>query len=335
MSLLERIQHARSVLMDLNLSVAQHNALDALLADAEVVEVDAQQLRAALRIATDHVVDGTKPTSREEWRVLDDAMAGPLIAMSGVWEALRSPVVDQLHQSEVSAAALRSALLTAERELETLYGSKADHADAPMWRERPPYQKIQEALRSDAGKWFLQEKENWEHHTRRLQNQLTRAHRHEQDLVKRMREAEERWRQAQNQSAAAIEALILLADSDPELTIPSGALSPRKRPPSFVIERLERIIVVARMLIAGLKGTPFAWRGVDVQHYRPLARLFGLTLVSKSRVAALNWKLKKNVQPVGEMYYGAPISRWADVYILEAQAEPLPVEKPEDTANHE
>lgn len=52
----------------------------------------------------------------------------------------------EVSRQQAGAAALRRALEVADRELETLYGAVADHADAPLWRETPAYRDIHAIL---------------------------------------------------------------------------------------------------------------------------------------------------------------------------------------------
>lgn len=97
----------------------------------------------------------------------------------------------------------------------------------------------------------------------------------------------------------------------------------RRRPPSEMIDHLQRWVHVAQALQEGLRGHPFHWRGVDAQHGFPLLQAMGLTLVTTSRIKKLGYRLVRDAQPVGTVYYGAPISRTAAVYLLEAQCEPI------------
>lgn len=68
------------VLLDPRAPLEQFEALDHLLKDFAKLKQDTDQLRAVLSIAVEHIKNGTQPNP-EEWRALDDAMAG--VASSG------------------------------------------------------------------------------------------------------------------------------------------------------------------------------------------------------------------------------------------------------------
>lgn len=97
---------------------------------------------------------------------------------------------------------------------------------------------------------------------------------------------------------------------------------PRPLAPSEQIARLQGYCIAAGEVIHGLQGAPFHWRGVDGQHNLPRLADMGVTLVSKSHAERLGYRLKRDAQPVGSRYFGAPISRQADVYVLECQCVP-------------
>lgn len=92
---------------------------------------------------------------------------------------------------------------------------------------------------------------------------------------------------------------------------------------------LRRAAETIAQLEAGLNGQPFNWRGVDAQHREPIVRELGFTLVSKSYAKTLGYELIPGAAPVGVKYFGAPISRFAEVYILECQCRPVNTTPPE------
>jgi hypothetical protein len=77
--------------------------------------------------------------------------------------------------------------------------------------------------------------------------------------------------------------------------------------------------MIADEIVSGLGGKPFSWRAVDHQHARPVLRAMQVHLVSKSRLERSGFMLKRNAQPVGEIYYTAPVSKRIQVYVLECQ----------------
>lgn len=90
----------------------------------------------------------------------------------------------------------------------------------------------------------------------------------------------------------------------------------------------ERYRALLADLEAGLNGQPFSWRLVDRQHNTPLLRALGLTLVTKTKLERDGYRLIRDVQPVGRVYYAAPISGMRDVYLLECQCEQVPIDEP-------
>lgn len=89
--------------------------------------------------------------------------------------------------------------------------------------------------------------------------------------------------------------------------------------PSAFIAQLERRINVANEIIAGLRGSPFSWGGGETTSKSHILKELGITLVTKTRARKLGYELNKKAKPVGSVYFGAPISNYANVYVLECQ----------------
>lgn len=89
--------------------------------------------------------------------------------------------------------------------------------------------------------------------------------------------------------------------------------------PSNTKRSLQTWLHVATAIIDGLNGKPFSWSGGEFSAYRPKAEAMGITLVTKTRIAKMGRRLKRGAAPVGNGYFGAPISRRADLYVLECQ----------------
>lgn len=90
--------------------------------------------------------------------------------------------------------------------------------------------------------------------------------------------------------------------------------------PSEIKNKLASWSHVANQIINGLNGKPFSWCGGEFEAYRPKAKMMGITLVTKSQVTRMGYRLKRDAQPVGNGYFRSPISRSADLYVLECQA---------------
>lgn len=93
--------------------------------------------------------------------------------------------------------------------------------------------------------------------------------------------------------------------------------------PSKIKGRLGSWRYVAQAIIDGLDGKPFSWTGGEMEAYRPKAKAMGITLVTKTQAQKLGYELKRGVKPVGNGYFLAPISRSAELYVLECQAKPI------------
>lgn len=89
--------------------------------------------------------------------------------------------------------------------------------------------------------------------------------------------------------------------------------------PSAFIAQLERRINVANEIIAGLRGSPFTWGGGETTAKHHILKELGITLVTKTRAKKLGYELNKQAKPVGACYFSRPISKHADVYVLECQ----------------
>ncbi len=89
--------------------------------------------------------------------------------------------------------------------------------------------------------------------------------------------------------------------------------------PYEIKKRLASWQKVAQFVIDGLNGKPFSWTGGELDAYKPKAKQMGVTLVTKTQIKKLGYRLKRNAKPVGNGYFYAPISRSANLYILECQ----------------
>lgn len=90
--------------------------------------------------------------------------------------------------------------------------------------------------------------------------------------------------------------------------------------PSEIKDKLASWSHVANQIINGLSGKTFSWSGGEFEAYRVKAKAMGITLVTKSQIKKLGYRLKRDAQPIGNGYFRAPISRSADLYVLECQA---------------
>ena len=110
-----------------------------------------------------------------------------------------------------------------------------------------------------------------------------------------------------------------------------SALPFKPETPSRVIDKLDRYREIAAQVQRGLRGKPFAWGDAERRSYVDNAAAMGITLLSLSALERRGYQLKRGAQPVGSAYYGSPLSRYANLYVLECQCIPKPP-KPASTA---
>lgn len=96
------------------------------------------------------------------------------------------------------------------------------------------------------------------------------------------------------------------------------------RSPSEIKALLNRYQEIAQMIINGLEGRPFRWGDAERQAYTAKALRMGCTLVTRTRADRLGWVVRQGAEPVGVAYFGAPIQRYASLFVLECQCKPKP-----------
>lgn len=102
-------------------------------------------------------------------------------------------------------------------------------------------------------------------------------------------------------------------------------LTDRDHSPAEIIRRLDCHRSVAGQVQAGLRGTLFTWNQTEGEYNVMWAEDLGLHLVSKTWIENHGYRLKRGVKAVGMRYFGAPISRYIALYVLECQAVKLGV----------
>lgn len=90
--------------------------------------------------------------------------------------------------------------------------------------------------------------------------------------------------------------------------------------PSKTKEELKRCEEVAKCIIEGLNGKPFNWGGSEGSANRCTSAKMGARLVTRTMLKKLGYRLKRGAKPVGSCYYGSPINRTADLFVLQCQA---------------
>lgn len=84
-------------------------------------------------------------------------------------------------------------------------------------------------------------------------------------------------------------------------------------------KRIERIHELTGIVLDGLNGNTFSWGDGQRTSWVPILREIGITLITKTQIQKRGLVLKRGAKPVGTAYFGAPIKRYADLYVLEVQ----------------
>lgn len=88
--------------------------------------------------------------------------------------------------------------------------------------------------------------------------------------------------------------------------------------------KLERQARVLDGIRGGLIGAPFGWPEHKRKAWIPAAAHMGWTLLSRTALTKRGYVLKRGAKPVGVAYWGAPLSRWVELYLVELQTTKLP-----------
>jgi hypothetical protein len=84
-------------------------------------------------------------------------------------------------------------------------------------------------------------------------------------------------------------------------------------------KQLIRLHQLTDTILQGLEGKPFHWGQGERWAYTPMLTKIDVTLVTRNRIDKLGYRLKKSQEPVGTTYFGTPIDKQADVFVLEIQ----------------
>lgn len=94
-------------------------------------------------------------------------------------------------------------------------------------------------------------------------------------------------------------------------------------PPSEMKARISSYQYVLAAIERGLEGRPFQWGEGERRPYTAKAARMGMTLVTVTGAKTHGYRVKRGAQPVGHAYFGAPIKRYAALYVLECQCVPI------------
>ncbi|CAA7619054.1 hypothetical protein [Magnetospirillum sp. SS-4] len=118
-------------------------------------------------------------------------------------------------------------------------------------------------------------------------------------------------------------------DDVPETTLTTtptdSPISPRPKAVRIngpAIDAIRKRMDVLGEVLAGLEGKPFDWNGAEGEGKVKTLATMCIVLVTASGMRKRDHVLKRGAVPVGRRYYGAPIQRSADLYVLGLQTKP-------------
>jgi hypothetical protein len=76
---------------------------------------------------------------------------------------------------------------------------------------------------------------------------------------------------------------------------------------------------VINTVLDGLEGKPFHWGQGERWALTPMLTKIGITIVTRTQIDKCGYRLKRSQKPVGTTYFGTPINKNADIYVLEIQ----------------
>jgi hypothetical protein len=76
---------------------------------------------------------------------------------------------------------------------------------------------------------------------------------------------------------------------------------------------------VINTVLDGLEGKPFHWGQGERWALTPMLTKIGITIVTRTQIDKYGYRLKRSQNPVGTTYFGSPINKNADIYVLEIQ----------------
>lgn len=95
-------------------------------------------------------------------------------------------------------------------------------------------------------------------------------------------------------------------------------------------KRIEQLHSLTGMVLKGLNGNPFNWGDTQRKSWIPILKKIDITLVTKTQIEKQGLILKRGAKPVGTAYFGSPIKKYADLYVLEIQCTQPKLKSVED-----
>lgn len=89
-------------------------------------------------------------------------------------------------------------------------------------------------------------------------------------------------------------------------------------------KRINAIREAINDLENGLNGKPFTWGDTERRHKEHILACLGHIVVSESRLKRGGHELKPLAQPIGTAYFGSPIRKTANLYLIGVQTRRSP-----------
>ncbi len=95
-------------------------------------------------------------------------------------------------------------------------------------------------------------------------------------------------------------------------------------PARLSLKKLRRLHELLGLVVSILDGKSlaFVWGDGKRRAWFPLLRAAGVELVTERMAAKAGDVIKYGANPVGQVYFGAPLKRTCDVWILHVQTRP-------------
>lgn len=87
------------------------------------------------------------------------------------------------------------------------------------------------------------------------------------------------------------------------------------------LQRLDAAQVAIRELMDGLNGKPFTWGDSEYHQKEGMLAALGFAVVTITKLTRGGHELLRGVKPVGRAYFGTPIRKYADLYVLDLQTK--------------
>lgn len=97
----------------------------------------------------------------------------------------------------------------------------------------------------------------------------------------------------------------------------------KRHTPSTFVAHLERRQKWLNLVLNALRGGErVLWGMGEREGAEKMLKELGVTVITRSRAERMGYKLRASAKPIGTGYFGSPIKRDANLYILECHFDP-------------